>query len=116
MSENGDKGSSAGLSGPTVGALRTFGYWLATGSVGVNLLDGVDYWSTMREEPSLMEAALAIFANTLRLDENGTPINARAAEFRAAQYIHEYMTGQAAVPEFQGDEVELHAPFGGSPG
>jgi hypothetical protein len=44
---------SSRLSGPTVGALRTFAYWIANGTAGYQLLDGIDYWQVMREEPSL---------------------------------------------------------------
>ncbi len=104
------------LSGPTVGAFRTFAYWIANGTAGHPLLDGIDYWQVMREEPSLMEQVFAIFGNTLRLDQSGRPINARAAERRAAQYIRQYMTGEAAVPDWKDEEVALHEPFGGSPG
>lgn len=104
----------ARLSGPTVGALRTFAYWIANGTAGQPLLDGLDYWQVMREEPSLMEQVFAIFGNVLRLDQDGRPINARAAERRAAQYIRQYMTGQAAIPDWEDWEVDLHEPFGGS--
>lgn len=102
------------LSGPTVGALRTFAYWIASGTAGQPLLEGIDYWQVMREEPSLMEQAFAIFGNVLRLDQDGTPINARAAERRAAQYIRQYMTGEEAIPDWEDWEVTLHEPFGGS--
>jgi hypothetical protein len=107
---------SSRLSGPTVGALRTFAYWIANGTAGYQLLDGIDYWQVMREEPSLLEQAVAIFGNTLLLDQDGRPINARAAERRAAQYIYQYMTGELADADWDGWEVELHEPFGGSLG
>ena len=96
----------------TVGALRTFAYWLANGSVGLPLLDGIDYWSTMREEPSLLEQTVAVFGNVLRLDERDVVRNAKEAERRAAQYIHQYMTGSPAEPPFEPWELELHNPFG----
>ena len=47
------------------GALRTFSYWVANGSVGLPLLEGVEYRQTILEEPSLMEMAYAIFANVM---------------------------------------------------
>ncbi len=40
-----------------------------------------------------MEQVFAIFANVIRLDESGTPLNAREAGCRAAEYIRQYMTG-----------------------
>ena len=96
-----------------VGALRTFAYFLATGTVGLPLLDGIDYWQTMRNEPSLIEQAVAIFGNVLRTDESGRVTNAKDAERRAAAYIRQYMTGEEAQPPFESWEVELHGPFGG---
>jgi hypothetical protein len=69
---------SPGLSG----ALRTFGYWIANGTLGLPLLEGIDYWSVMRVEPSLMEQTLAIFANVLMFGADGNPTNAKHAERR----------------------------------
>ena len=37
-----------------------------------------------------MEQAYAIFANVIEFDEQGSPINAKYAEYRAAQYIRSY--------------------------
>lgn len=100
------------LSASTIGALRTFAYWVANGTVGSDVVEGIDYWQEMREGPSLMEQVFAIFANVLRLDEQGQVLNAKAAERRAAQYLRQYMTGEPADPPFEDWEVELHAPFG----
>lgn len=100
------------LSESAVGALRTFAYFLATGTAGLPLLDGIDYWPTMREEPSLMEQTLAIFGNVLRVDERDVVVNPKVAAQRAAQYIHQYMTGQPAEPPWEDWEIELHGPFG----
>jgi hypothetical protein len=60
------------------GALRTFGFWLANRTVGYPLLEGIDYSNIFRE-PSALEAAMAIYANVLRIDECGRVLNARAA-------------------------------------
>ena len=100
------------LAGSTVGALRTFAYWMANGSVAQRLLDGTDYWSVMGQEPSLVEQTFAIFGNVLVLDEDGEVLNAKRVERRAAQYIEQYITGVQASPPFEGWEVELHNPFG----
>jgi hypothetical protein len=99
------------LSGAFSGALRTFSYWVATGSVGLPLLESVEYRTTMLEEPSLMEQAFAIFVNVLEFNEDGEPINAKYAEFRAAQYIRSYCDAAYVVaPPFEVWECELHAP------
>ena len=93
------------------GALRTFSYWVAAGSVGLPLLEGVEYRQTMLEEPSLMEMAYAIFANVIEFDEQGDPINAKFAEYRAAQYIRSYCDPAYEVaPPFEEWEMELYAP------
>jgi len=93
------------------GALRTFSYWVAAGSVGLPLLAGVEYRQTMLEEPSLMEMAFAIFANVVELDDEGAPINAKYAEHRAAQYIRSYCDpGYVVTPPFEAWEQALHGP------
>lgn len=52
---------SSGLSG----AIRQLGYWIGTGTVGYPLLEGVDWLPVAHSEPSLLEAALAVWANNL---------------------------------------------------
>jgi len=89
------------------GALRTFSYWIANGSVGHPLLQGVDY-SCIFSEPSALEQAYAIFANVLEIDEGGRVVNARHAERRAAQYILSYVTGRQPEPDFADWEVALY--------
>ncbi|WBL80429.1 hypothetical protein I3J27_08415 [Bradyrhizobium xenonodulans] len=94
------------------GALRTLGFWLANGSVGYPLLEGFDY-SCIFREPSALEAAMAIYANVLRMDESGQELNARAAERRAAQWIRTYVDPTYVVdPPFESWEVALHEPPG----
>ena len=89
------------------GALRTFSFWLANGTVGLPLLEGIDY-SCIFEEPSALEQVYAIFANVIELDDQGCVINAKHAEHRAAQFILSYMTGQDAHPPLEDWEVALH--------
>ena len=72
------------------GALRTFGFWLANGTVGYPLLEGIDY-SCIFREPSALEQSMAIYANVLRVDESGVVLNPRKAEMRAAQWIRSYV-------------------------
>jgi hypothetical protein len=95
------------LSNSFSGALRTFSFWVANGTVGHPLLDKVDY-SCIFREPSALEQVYAIFANVIELDEKGLVINAKRAERRAAQYILEYVTRQPAQPPFDDWEVCLH--------
>ena len=37
------------------GAVRQFSYWIANGTVGYPLLEGIDYFYEFRESPSLLE-------------------------------------------------------------
>jgi hypothetical protein len=97
------------LSHSVSGAIRTFSFWMANGTVGLRLLEGVDY-SCIFREPSALEQVYAIFANVLEFDENGNVTNAKYAEKRAAQYILEYVTGKPADPPFEDWEVNLHTP------
>ena len=55
------------LSHGTSGALRTFSYFLASGTH--YMLEGVPYLSLYGSEPSAIEQADAIFANVLEVDE-----------------------------------------------
>jgi len=43
------------------GAVRRFSYWLANGTVGNPILEGIDYFDEFKESPSLLETVYAIF-------------------------------------------------------
>ena len=90
-------------------AVRTFSYWIANRTVGLPLLEGIDY-SCIFVEASALEQAYAIFMNVLEFDSDGKVTNAKHAEKRAAQWIREYCTGKhdEVVPPFEQWEVELH--------
>ena len=92
------------------GAVRLFSYWIANGTVGYPLLEGIDYFSEFKESPSLLETVYAIFMNNLELDENGEVLNAKYAEHRAAQYIKQWCVKEyVAEPTFEGsEEIELY--------
>ena len=45
------------------GAVRQFSFWFAHGTIGVDLLNGIDYTSSLREESSFAEQAYIIFMN-----------------------------------------------------
>jgi hypothetical protein len=91
------------------GALRTFSYWIANGTVGYRLLDGIDYAWVLSDEPSALEQMYAIFANVIDMDEAGTVVNARHAEQRAAQWLRSYIDPTYEVePPFEDWEVALY--------
>ena len=82
---------------------------MANGTVGLPLLEGIDY-SCIFREPSALEQAYAIFVNVMEFDGEGSIINAKYAEKRAAQYILNYVTGKPVDPPFQDWEVRLYDP------
>lgn len=93
------------------GALRTFSFWIANGTVGLPLLENMDYASVLQEEPSALEMVYAIFANVIEMNDDGDVINAKHAEKRAAQWLRSYMDPTYEVsPPFEDWEVELHDP------
>lgn len=91
------------------GALRTFAYFMASGT-HYNL-EGVDYLSLYGSEPSAIEQVFAIYANIIKLDEDGTVLNAKYAEKRASDYLRAYCDPTFNVtPAYEGWETELYAP------
>jgi hypothetical protein len=96
------------LSASTSGAIRLFSFWLANRTVGLPLLEGIDY-SCIFEEPSALEQTYAIFANVLELGADGKVVNAKHAEQRAAQFIRSYVDSSYTVdPPFEDWEVALY--------
>lgn len=91
------------------GAIRRFAGWVARGSVGHPMLDGINYWDELKDSPSQMEICFAIFANVLELDEDGVPINEKYAERRAATWLYQYCTGELppGEAELESWECEL---------
>ena len=98
------------LSPGASGALRRFADWVARGSVGYPLLEGIDHWDDLRDSPSQMETLFAVCANVLELDDEGEPVNEKYAERRAAAWIYQYCTGSLppGEPALQHWEVELY--------
>lgn len=97
------------LSSSFSGALRTFAYFMASGTH--YKLEGVDYLSLYGEEPSAIEMAFAIYANVMVLDQHGQVLNAKYAEARACDYIRSYCDPDfEAEPPFEEWEMELHGP------
>jgi hypothetical protein len=98
------------ISSGASGAIRRFAGWVARGSVGHPMLEGIDYWDELRDSPSQMEICFAIFANVLELDDSGQPVNEKYAETRAATWIYMYCMGglPAGQPDLAPWEVELY--------
>lgn len=91
------------------GALRTFAYFMASGTQYT--LEGVDYLSLYGEEPSAIEQVFAIYANVLELDEHGDVLNAKYAEKRATDYLRAYLDPDFVVtPPYENWEMELYGP------
>lgn len=102
-------GRAVRLSNDFSGALRTFAYFMASGTH--YMLEGVDYLALYGEEPSAIEQAFAIFANVIELDENGDVRNFTHAQKRATDYIRSYCDPAFIVsPPFEDWEIALHGP------
>ena len=91
------------------GALRTFAYFMASGTQ--NSLEGIEYLSLYGEEPSAIERVFAIYANVIELDAAGTVLNAKYAEKRATDSLRAYCDPTFVVsPPYADWELELHDP------
>lgn len=105
------------LSNDFKSALRHFAYYYTNGTLPYvigdeNLLQGIDYREGLKEEASLVEQAYAIFANTIKMDENGKVLNQTHAMRRAAQWIRFVCRGEnddyVVEPKFEDWETELY--------
>ncbi|WP_264554115.1 hypothetical protein [Flavobacterium sp. N2038] len=95
------------LSNSFSGALRTFSYFMASGS-HYNL-EGIDYLSLYGDEPSAIEQVFAIYANVIEMDEEGNVLNARYADIRATDYLKQYCDPNFIVePPYEDWEVALY--------
>jgi hypothetical protein len=88
-------------------AYCSFALWLANGSVGDPLLQGIDY-RIIFTEPSGLQQAFAVYGNVLRMDDSGNVLNSKRAEKRAAQWIRQYVqSGYVPDPPLEVWELEL---------
>lgn len=95
------------LSQSVSGALRTFAYFMTSGSH--YMLSDVDYVELCADNPSLVEQVYAILINTLELDENGDVTNFKHAQKRATDYIRWYDDHSYVVePPYEDWETELY--------
>lgn len=91
------------------GALRTFAYFLSSGTH--YMLKGIDYLSLYGQEPSAIEQVYAIFVNVIELDEKGTVLNAQYAQKRAIDYLLAYCDPTYEVtPAYEDWETALYEP------
>jgi hypothetical protein len=97
------------LSNSFSGALRTFAYFLASGTH--YQLEGINYLDLYGEEPSAIEQVFAIYVNVIELDEFGTVLNAKYAEKRAVDYLRSYCDPDFNItPPYEDWETELYGP------
>jgi hypothetical protein len=68
-------------------SLRLFAFYLAEGTLVLELLEDFDYRAAIMSYGSGLEKVFAIFANVLDVDEAGAVTNYGEAEYRAAQWI-----------------------------
>ena len=95
------------LSNSFSGALRTFAYFMASGTQYT--LEGIEYLPLYGEEPGAFEMVFAIYANVIEMDENGNVLNAKYAEKRATDYLRSYCDPSFEVsPPYEDWEIELH--------
>ena len=95
------------LSNSFSGALRTFVYFMASGTQ--DTLSGVDYLSLFGEEPGAIEQVFAIYANVIELNEEGEVLNAKYAEKRATDYLRSYFDPTFNIePPYDDWELALH--------
>ena len=91
------------------GALRTFAYFMASGTH--YMLKDVDYLRLYGSEPSAIEQVFAIFANVVELNDEGEVTNFTYAQRRATDYLKQYCNPQFKVePPYEEWELELYGP------
>ncbi|MDI6105886.1 hypothetical protein QLQ12_45675 [Actinoplanes sp. NEAU-A12] len=89
-------------------ALRFFAFYLANGTLVVDLLENFDYRSNVLAYGSGLEQVFAIFVNVLDVNDAGEVTNYGDAEYRAAQWIRRVCDSTYQVdPPFADWEIEL---------
>lgn len=91
------------------GALRTFAYFMASGTH--YMLEGIDYLDLYGEEPGAIEGVFAVFANVIEVDERGDVVNFTYAQKRATDFLRAYCDPAFKVnPPFEDWETALYGP------
>lgn len=97
------------LSNDFSGALRTFAYFMASGSH--YMLENVEYLDMYGTQPSAIEMVFAIFANVIEMDSEGNVLNFTYAQRRATDYLRSYCDPSFKVtPQLEDWETELYGP------
>ncbi|WP_320773576.1 hypothetical protein [Streptomyces sp. CRN 30] len=92
-------------------SLRFFAFYLANGTIDIDLLDGIDYRPVFGTG-SALEQVFAIYSNVLEVDASGQVLNDGDAQYRAAQWIRAYCDPSYQIePPLQTWETELHGPY-----
>jgi hypothetical protein len=92
-------------------SLRFFAFYLANGTLDMELPADIDYRPPLMESGSPLEMVFTIFTNVLEVDEAGKVTNEGHARRRAAQWIRAYCEPAYEVdPPFQDWETELIGP------
>ena len=106
-----------GLSDDFKSSLRLFVYYYANNTLHFvindsSILDGINYAEKLIDYPSSIEQAFSIFANNIKMDEDGNVLNHTHAMTRAAQWIRvacdDSEVPYKVEPEFEDWELELH--------
>ena len=102
------KGIQMKLSHDFSGALRTFAYFMASGTH--DMLEDVEYLDLYGNDPSAIEMAFAIFANVIELGPAGEVLNFEYAQERATDYIRSYCDPDFEVsPSYEEWETALYS-------
>ena len=89
-------------------SLRFFAFYLANGTLVMDLLEDFDYRSNLMAFGSGLEQVFAIFSNVLDVNDAGQVTNYGDAEHRAAQWIRSRCDDQYRVePPFEDWELDL---------
>ncbi|MBR7838862.1 hypothetical protein KDL01_36685 [Actinospica durhamensis] len=92
-------------------SLRFFAFYLANGTLDMDLLENIDYRPALMQYGSTLEMVFTIYTNVLEIDEAGQAVNAGEAQDRAAQWIRHYCDPSYQVdPPFEPWETKLAGP------
>ncbi len=90
-------------------SLRLFAFYLANGTLDLDLLDGFGYRSTVFHSGSSLEQAFAIYGNVLEIDADGMVLNDGEVQYRVAQRVRACCDPSCRVElPFEDWETELH--------
>ncbi|NEA39522.1 hypothetical protein [Streptomyces sp. SID11385] len=100
----------AHLSADISASFRFFAFFLANGTLELDLLEDFDYRPNLFGNPSGLEQVFAIFCNVLEVDNGGRAVlDDGTASYRAAQWIRQCEDPAYVVqPPFEQWELELH--------